>query len=394
MSPALGRMACADDEPCHSGGCRKAYGSCWNRVTDQWGSRRIDEPTPSEIRQLVRAGVVALRQSLIDNLYRYVYIYVMAGNSDIVGQALAALAPLAVHRRSRELSLAAGSAMATLERTGPRRLTDLAVTEGVTQPSMTSVVSQLEDLGFAERLPDPADGRVARITITPAGRRHLAAVRSAGASVFTALIDELTEQEAAALRAALPALRRLLELAAESPDGQARHPDAAAAPGPRPDRMTQDTAEMRSRDCPGRVAGGTAPVIVVGLDGSPASWDAFAWATGEAARGNGRLIAVYATSAVGAFGVPSHYAAADQALQEVARQLGGEAAQWASDAGVPLSFVREPGDVIRALTSVARSAGADLVVVGRSAKMLHHLAGSASRRLVSRHDAPVTVVVP
>jgi hypothetical protein len=47
----------------------------------------------------------------------------MAGNSDIVGEALSALAPVAVRRRSRELSLTAGSAMATLERTGPRRLT-------------------------------------------------------------------------------------------------------------------------------------------------------------------------------------------------------------------------------------------------------------------------------
>ena len=49
-----------------SDGCRKAYGSYWNRVTDQWGSRRIDEPTPSEIRQLVqhvRANVVPRRNS-------------------------------------------------------------------------------------------------------------------------------------------------------------------------------------------------------------------------------------------------------------------------------------------------------------------------------------------
>ncbi len=49
-----------------SDGCRKAYGSYWNRVVDQWGSRRIDEPTPSEIRQLVqhvRANVVPRRNS-------------------------------------------------------------------------------------------------------------------------------------------------------------------------------------------------------------------------------------------------------------------------------------------------------------------------------------------
>ena len=49
-----------------SDGCRKAYGSYWNRVTEQWGSRRINEPTPSEIRQLVqhvRANVVPRRNS-------------------------------------------------------------------------------------------------------------------------------------------------------------------------------------------------------------------------------------------------------------------------------------------------------------------------------------------
>jgi len=34
-------------------GTRKAYGSYWERVVDQWGSRRLDEPTPSEIKQLV-----------------------------------------------------------------------------------------------------------------------------------------------------------------------------------------------------------------------------------------------------------------------------------------------------------------------------------------------------
>jgi integrase/recombinase XerC len=49
-----------------SDGCRRAYGSYWNRVVDQWGSRGIDEPTPSEIRQLVqhvRATVVPRRNS-------------------------------------------------------------------------------------------------------------------------------------------------------------------------------------------------------------------------------------------------------------------------------------------------------------------------------------------
>jgi integrase len=36
-----------------AGGTRRAYGSYWNRVVEQWGSRHLDEPTPSDIRQLV-----------------------------------------------------------------------------------------------------------------------------------------------------------------------------------------------------------------------------------------------------------------------------------------------------------------------------------------------------
>jgi nucleotide-binding universal stress UspA family protein len=161
--------------------------------------------------------------------------------------------------------------------------------------------------------------------------------------------------------------------------------------------MTQDTPGTHAKDHPGQAAGATAYVVVVGLDGSPASWDAFCWAAGQAAGGNGRLIAVYATPLAAPFapaGEAFDYAAAEQAYRETAGQLADEAAQRASEMGVPLSFIRESGDVIRALTSVAHSAGADLVVVGRSAKILHHLAGSAARRLVSRRDAPVTVVVP
>jgi integrase/recombinase XerC len=47
-------------------GTRRAYGSYWNRVVEHWGARRLDEPTPSEIRQLmtyVKSHVVARRNA-------------------------------------------------------------------------------------------------------------------------------------------------------------------------------------------------------------------------------------------------------------------------------------------------------------------------------------------
>ena len=152
----------------------------------------------------------------------------MAEDSDILGEALAALASLAVRRTSRQLSLTATSTLATLERTGPRRLTDLAVNEGVTQPSMTAIVTQLQDLSFAERRRDSADRRVVLVAITSAGGEHLRTMRRAGASVFRALIDKLTGPERAALSGALPVLRQLVELAAESPDSQPRSANAQA----------------------------------------------------------------------------------------------------------------------------------------------------------------------
>ena len=49
-----------------SAGTRRAYGSYWNRVIEQWGGRRLDEPTPSDIRQLmgyVKTHVVARRNA-------------------------------------------------------------------------------------------------------------------------------------------------------------------------------------------------------------------------------------------------------------------------------------------------------------------------------------------
>jgi integrase len=44
----------------------RAYGSYWKKIVEQWGDRRLDEPTPSEVKQLaehVRTHVVVRRNS-------------------------------------------------------------------------------------------------------------------------------------------------------------------------------------------------------------------------------------------------------------------------------------------------------------------------------------------
>ena len=134
-------------------------------------------------------------------------------------------------------------------------------------------------------------------------------------------------------------------------------------------------------------------VIVVGVDGSPTSWDAFAWAAGAAARGDSRLVAVHVVQLgdpVAAF----VHTGIEATRQEIAEELQAEAERIALELGVQVSFVVERGDITRAVSNVAKEQQADFVVVGRSATPLHQIAGSLSHRLTRRHDAPVVVVVP
>lgn len=141
------------------------------------------------------------------------------------------------------------------------------------------------------------------------------------------------------------------------------------------------------------------PMIVVGVDGSAPSWDAFSWAAGEALRSNGRIVAVFVSSRIEpgeALGGTAQlgYAATADARDEVAEELADEVARRADMLGIEVRFVRGMGDAPRVLADVARSERADLMVVGRSARMLHRLAGSVSRRLVLNRESPVLVVVP
>jgi nucleotide-binding universal stress UspA family protein len=141
------------------------------------------------------------------------------------------------------------------------------------------------------------------------------------------------------------------------------------------------------------------PILVVGVDDSTPSWDAFAWAAGEARRCDGRIVAVFVTSLIEpeeAFGTtaPIGYAAAEETRDQMAEQLAAEVARRADILDVEVKFIRGIGDAVHVLTDVARSEHADLMVVGRSAKILHRLAGSVSRRLVLNRDSPVIVVVP
>lgn len=132
--------------------------------------------------------------------------------SAAAGEALYGLVTGAVRRIPREPSLTSASTLATLDRSGPRRITDLALIEGVTQPAMTVLVRVLEDSGMVERRSDPTDKRVALVAVTESGASYVRSRRRAGADAFVQLMDKLTDDEVVALIAAIPALEHLREL--------------------------------------------------------------------------------------------------------------------------------------------------------------------------------------
>ena len=128
--------------------------------------------------------------------------------------ALDAFAAWAIRSTAgRDLSLTTASTLATLDRDGPQRLSDLAAREGVTQPSMTALVTRLERDGLATRGADPSDGRAVVVTLTDAGRDVLTARRTRRASRLAELLDHLEPDERAAVDAAAGALSRLTRAA-------------------------------------------------------------------------------------------------------------------------------------------------------------------------------------
>jgi DNA-binding MarR family transcriptional regulator len=115
------------------------------------------------------------------------------------------------------LSLTAAATLATLERSGPSRLTSLANREGVTQPAMTQLIGRLEDAGLVDRAADPSDGRVVQVRITADGRAVLAGRRAVRAERLAGLLDRLSPDQREALAAALPAMEALVNVQRAEP---------------------------------------------------------------------------------------------------------------------------------------------------------------------------------
>ena len=133
--------------------------------------------------------------------------------------ALAARLRLGVTRLARRLRQEAEagvtpsmlSALSSAERQGSLTMRDLCHAEQVQPPTMTRIVAALVEAGLVVREPDPIDGRVAWVKVTPDGRRLLERSRRRKEAYLAKALRSLEPEELRTLEAAAKILERLTD---------------------------------------------------------------------------------------------------------------------------------------------------------------------------------------
>ena len=89
--------------------------------------------------------------------------------AEALPQRASALSRLFLTRSSIGVSRTEGGVLHALS-TQPRRITELAGREGVTQPAITLLVNRLQERGWVDRAADSADRRAVLVELTAEGR--------------------------------------------------------------------------------------------------------------------------------------------------------------------------------------------------------------------------------
>jgi DNA-binding MarR family transcriptional regulator len=101
------------------------------------------------------------------------------------------------------------AALGALERHSAMTPGELADHEKVQPPSMTRVITVLEERGLVMRAPHASDRRQVVLTVTDYGREVVQQSRKLREAWLAKRLRELTPQERSALRAAAPILEKL-----------------------------------------------------------------------------------------------------------------------------------------------------------------------------------------
>jgi len=103
------------------------------------------------------------------------------------------------------------SALSVVVFGGPLTLGELATAEQVRPPTMTRLVSALEDEGLVTREPDASDGRLTRIRATPRGRTLLLQGRARRVAALTAEVRALADADREVVERAMAILEGVID---------------------------------------------------------------------------------------------------------------------------------------------------------------------------------------
>lgn len=101
------------------------------------------------------------------------------------------------------------SALSVVVFGGPLTLGQLATAEQVKPPTMTRIVTGLEEDGFVTRRDDAKDGRLTQIHATARGRKILAAGRARRVKTLARAVDALDRQNQRELEAGIRVIQSL-----------------------------------------------------------------------------------------------------------------------------------------------------------------------------------------
>jgi DNA-binding MarR family transcriptional regulator len=111
---------------------------------------------------------------------------------------------------AHELSRTESGVLSTLTE-GPRRITELAGTEALAQPTVTQLVDKLEGRGLVIRGRSGEDGRVVLVEITPLGAKQLEELRAEIRANMREALADLPDAELTDLVHAAETLGGLIE---------------------------------------------------------------------------------------------------------------------------------------------------------------------------------------
>ncbi|MDD7814926.1 MarR family winged helix-turn-helix transcriptional regulator [Mycolicibacter sinensis] len=132
---------------------------------------------------------------------------------------VARLNRLATQRVALPIPGAQARLLSTIEDLDEARISELAMVDHCSQPTMTTQVRRLEDAGLTTRTPDPQDARAVLIRITDKGVQTLDQVRRDRAAAIDPELDRLPADDRRTLADAVEVLHRFLaETAAARPD--------------------------------------------------------------------------------------------------------------------------------------------------------------------------------